>query len=112
MKGSMASKSENDAWRAKGCCPAMNGSRARSIRRCPRPRSDSGQTGRTREKGSVGTVMSERIRGVEALRPRPLVVLHPVVDGLELVAVDPVHPLPPFITHIHQPHLPQHAQVF
>ena len=69
-KGSIESKSENDAWRAKGCCPATKGSRARSIRRCPSPRSDRGQTGRTREKGSIGAVMRERIRGSPS-QPHP-----------------------------------------
>src|ERR1700680_190346 len=49
---------------------------------------------------------------IEALRPRPLVVLHPVMDGFERMAVDPVHPPPSLVTHIHKPALPQHPEVF
>src|SRR6202011_5889509 len=45
------------------------------------------------------------IQSIEAPRPRPLVVLHPVMDRLERVTIKPVDPLPPFITHVHEPHL-------
>src|ERR687893_1304202 len=48
---------------------------------------------------------------VEPLRPRTLVLLHPVMDGLERVAVEPVQPLASLVTHVDRPHLSEHAQV-
>src|ERR1039457_2803235 len=51
------------------------------------------------------------IQPPETLRPRPLVALHPVVDGLERLAVEPVHPLASLITPLPQPYFPQHPQV-
>src|SRR4051794_6692954 len=48
------------------------------------------------------------IQLVEPLRPRALVGLHPVVDGLERVAVQPVQPLPALVTHVDRSHFSQH----
>src|SRR5918992_1219604 len=48
---------------------------------------------------------------VEPLRPRALVGLDPVVDGLERVPVEPVQPLSSFVTHVDHPHLSEHPQV-
>src|SRR5216117_3737830 len=48
---------------------------------------------------------------VEPLRPGELVVLHPVVDGLERVAVQPVQPLPSFVTHVDGSDFAEHPQV-
>src|SRR5829696_3905486 len=48
---------------------------------------------------------------VEPLRPRTLVLLHPVMDGLERVAVEPVQPLASLVTHVDRPHLSEHSQV-
>src|SRR5215203_1695137 len=48
---------------------------------------------------------------VEPLRPRTLVLLHPVMDGLERVAVEPVQPLASLVTHVARPHLSKHSQV-
>src|SRR6266540_646989 len=47
----------------------------------------------------------------EPLRPRVLVRLHPVVDGLERATVEPVHALPSFLSHLDHSHLPEHPQV-
>src|SRR5262249_20909881 len=43
---------------------------------------------------------------LEALAPRALVVLDPVVDRLERLAVQPVEPLPPSLAHRDGPDLP------
>src|SRR6266542_2504558 len=51
------------------------------------------------------------LEAIEALRPRAFVALDPVVDGLERVAVEPVHPLPSFLAHVDHSHLAKHAQV-
>src|SRR5919107_766761 len=40
-----------------------------------------------------------------------LVLLHPVMDGLERVAVEPVQPLASLVTHVDRPHLSEHPQV-
>src|SRR5918992_367580 len=48
---------------------------------------------------------------VEPRRPRALVGLDPVVDGLERVPVEPVQPLSSFVTHVDHPHLSEHTQV-
>src|ERR1700704_3136684 len=42
------------------------------------------------------------IQPIEALRPRALVVLHPIVDGLQGLPFQPVQPLAPLIAHTHQ----------
>src|SRR5918999_2323853 len=51
------------------------------------------------------------VQPVESFRPRALVALHPVVDGLERVAVQPVQPLPSFVTHVNRSHFSEHSQV-
>src|ERR671911_373375 len=56
-------------------------------------------------------VLQHDIQPVEPLRPRALVVLHPVVDGLERAAVQPVKPLPSCVTHVNHSHFSQHPQV-
>ena len=56
-------------------------------------------------------VLQHDIQLVEPLRPRALVGLHPVVDGLERVAVQPVQPLPSFVTHVNRSHFSEHPQV-
>src|SRR4051812_8485210 len=48
---------------------------------------------------------------VEAVRPRLLVRLHPVVDRLERTTVQPVQPLPSVVADGNRPDLSQHAQV-
>src|SRR5256885_15405692 len=52
------------------------------------------------------------IQPIEALRPRTLVGLHPVVDGLERLAIDRIHPPPPFVANSNERHLREYAQVF
>src|ERR671924_310684 len=47
----------------------------------------------------------------EALRPRALVGLHPVVDGLQRAAVQAIQPLPSVFAHVDRAHLPEHSQV-
>src|SRR5215218_1943862 len=56
-------------------------------------------------------VVEHEIQLVEPLGPRALVVLDPVVDGLERASVEPVQPLPSFVTHINRPHCSKHPQV-
>src|SRR6266540_2283511 len=56
-------------------------------------------------------VLQHGIQPVEPLRPGALVVLDPVVDGLERAAVQPVQPLTSFVAHVDRPHLSEHAQV-
>src|SRR5918996_2111155 len=51
------------------------------------------------------------IQLVEPLGPRALVVLHPVMDGLERLAVEPVQPLPSVFSHVDRPHFSKHPQV-
>ena len=41
----------------------------------------------------------------------PLVVLDPVVDRLQRLAIQPVHPLPPFVSYLRQIHLAKHPEV-
>src|SRR5918999_4370244 len=48
---------------------------------------------------------------VEPLGPRALVALHPVMDGLERLAVEPVQPLPSVFPHLDRPHFSKHPQV-
>src|SRR6185437_387853 len=48
---------------------------------------------------------------LEALAPRALVVLHPVVDRPQRLAVQPVQPLPPRLPHLDGSDLPEHAEV-
>src|SRR6266436_2711824 len=50
------------------------------------------------------------IQPLEPLRPGALVGLHPVVDGLERVAVQPVEPLPSLVTHVNHSHFSEHPQ--
>src|SRR3954452_21062860 len=47
----------------------------------------------------------------EPLGPRPLVAAHPVVDGLERRAVDPVEPPATLVARLDRPHGAQDAQV-
>src|SRR5215211_6529416 len=56
-------------------------------------------------------VFQNDVEPLEPLRPRALVGLDPVVDGLERVAVEPVEPLPSFATHVDRPHFTEHPQV-
>src|SRR5438445_13123451 len=56
-------------------------------------------------------VLQHDIQPVQALRPRALVVLHPVMDRLERVAVQPVQPLPSLVAHGDQAHFSEDAQV-
>src|SRR5215217_6496580 len=51
------------------------------------------------------------IQPVEPLRPRTLIVLHPVVDGLERAGVQPVQSLLSLLTHVDRSHLSEHPQV-
>src|SRR5918994_6231527 len=51
------------------------------------------------------------IQLVEPLRPRALVALHPVVDGLERRAVQPVQPLPSLAAHLDPPHFAEDPEV-
>src|ERR1041385_4520002 len=53
-------------------------------------------------------VLQHVVQLSEPLRPGVLVTLHPVVDGLERVAVQPVQPLPSFVSHVDHTHFPQH----
>src|SRR3712207_9542684 len=56
-------------------------------------------------------VLQDVVQQLEALRPQPLIALDPVVDGLQRETVDAVQPLPPPVSHLHQSHFPEHAQV-
>ncbi len=56
--------------------------------------------------------VQQLVERFEAFLPRPFVGLDPVVDRLQRPAIQPVHPLPPFVAHVHQAHLPKDAQVF
>src|SRR5262249_37198142 len=56
-------------------------------------------------------LVEDGVQRLEALRPGALVLLHPVVDGLERPAVESVDPLSSLAADVHQPHLPKHAQV-
>src|SRR5829696_146821 len=56
-------------------------------------------------------VFQHVVQFVEPLRPKALVRLDPVVDGLQRVAVQPVEPLPSFFAHVDRPHLAEHAKV-
>src|SRR5206468_8110932 len=47
-------------------------------------------------------LLQHDVEPVEPLRPRALVALHPVVDGLERLAVQPVQPLPSFVAHVNR----------
>src|SRR5262245_58268817 len=51
------------------------------------------------------------VERLEALVPRLLVALHPVMDGLERAAVEPVDPAASVLEHVDRPHFAQHAQV-
>src|SRR5215213_2444261 len=56
-------------------------------------------------------VFEDVVQLVEPLRPQPLEPAHPVVDGLERPAVDPVDPAPSHVADVDRPHLAEHAQV-
>src|SRR3712207_7954651 len=56
-------------------------------------------------------LLENGIELVEPLRPRPLVLLDPVVDGLERLALQPVEPLPALVAHVDGADLAEHAQV-
>src|SRR4029077_20019091 len=47
---------------------------------------------------------------LESRRPGALVVLHPVVNGLERPAVQPVEPLPSLVAHVDRTDLPEHPK--
>src|SRR3954465_3546411 len=51
------------------------------------------------------------VQHCEPLGPRPLVAAHPVVDGLERRAVDPVEPPATLVARLDRPHGAQDAQV-
>src|SRR4030088_2547653 len=51
--------------------------------------------------------LQHHIQLFEPLRPQALVGLHPVVDGLEGTAVEPVQPLPSVVTHFNRFHFSQ-----
>src|SRR5215210_2894406 len=56
-------------------------------------------------------LIQHAVQPVEALRPRSLVVLHPVVDWLERGTIEPIQPPPPLAAHLDRPNLPEHPQV-
>src|SRR5262249_32461900 len=56
-------------------------------------------------------LLQHDVQLVEPLRPRALVALHPVVDGLERPAVHPIQPLPSFFAHVDRPHFAEHPEV-
>src|SRR6476620_4634982 len=56
-------------------------------------------------------VVQNGIELLEALAPRLLVLLDPVVDGSQRLAVQPVDPAPAVLAHLDRPHLAQHPQV-
>src|SRR3954453_10320708 len=51
------------------------------------------------------------VEAVEPLGPQPLEAGHPVVDGLERLAVDPVQPPPSVVTHVNRSDFAEHPQV-
>src|ERR1700674_1438393 len=55
--------------------------------------------------------VQDDVQLVETLCPQLLVGSDPVVDGLERLTVDPVHPLPSLITDLDQPYLLQHTEM-
>src|SRR5215204_536054 len=56
-------------------------------------------------------VLEHVVEAVEPLRPQPLEAGHPVVDGLERLAVDPVQAPPAVVSHVHRSHFAEHPQV-
>src|ERR1700752_3239007 len=56
-------------------------------------------------------ILQHFVHCLETLSPHFLVALHPVVDGLQGAAVEPVEPLTSVLTHDDQAHLAQHFQV-
>src|SRR5215217_7723523 len=56
-------------------------------------------------------VLQHDVQPLEPLRPGGLVGAHPVVDGLERVAVEPVQPPASFVPDLDRSHLSEHAQV-
>jgi hypothetical protein len=56
-------------------------------------------------------VFQHDVQPLEPLRPTLLVVLHPVVDGLERVPVESVQPLPSVFAHVDRSHLAEDPQV-
>jgi hypothetical protein len=51
------------------------------------------------------------VQRYEPLFPRSFEVLDPVVDRLEWLTIQPIHPLPPFVSDRDQAHLSKHPQV-
>ena len=56
-------------------------------------------------------VFQHGVELLEPLRPRPLVGLHPVVNGLQRVAVEAVQAPASVVAHVDRADLTQHAQV-
>src|SRR3954447_19562386 len=56
-------------------------------------------------------VFEDIVQPGEPLRPCALVAAHPVVDGLERRAVEPVDPLPARLADVDRPDLAQHPQM-
>src|SRR4026208_1744990 len=56
-------------------------------------------------------VFQHDIQLVEPLRPRALVLLDPIVNGLERVAVEPIEPLAPALAYVDSSAFPAHTQV-
>src|SRR5881397_1639714 len=56
-------------------------------------------------------ILQHDVQLVEPLRPQTFVVLHPVMDGLECGAVQPVLPPPSFSAHVDCSDFAEHPQV-
>jgi hypothetical protein len=56
-------------------------------------------------------VFQHVVEPLEPLGPSALVGLHPVVDGLERVTVEPVQALPSLVTHVNRSYFAEHPQV-
>src|SRR3954454_13397384 len=56
-------------------------------------------------------IFGDIVQPGEPLRPRALVAAHPVVDGLERRAVEPVDPVPARLADVDRPDLAQHPQM-
>jgi hypothetical protein len=98
----MLSRSTWRYIRPASCAPAQPASAASTLRAAPFPRAW-GSVAIPNTPAQPVSATARPIEPPETLRPRPLVVLHPVIDGLERLAVEPAHPLAAFITHLHQP---------
>src|SRR5260370_881911 len=51
------------------------------------------------------------IQLVESVRPQALVLLDPIMNGFERIAVEPIHPLPSFLSHLNRSHFSEHPKV-